>query len=257
MSRVFEYQGITYSVISERLRTVRTGDNREYGPNAVPSEYGTTLLIPEQVKNEKGKYYRVTEIGRYSFYGCKNITSAFIPSSIEIIHKYGLAALTKCTSLTFGENSKLKIIEEGGLYDLYESRSIEFTSNCIKSIDDYGLGFSFLMKTLILPSSIKFIGNKTLGGLRGVAAIYYCGIHDQSTNIFRTRDTVQPQTNTSASIYVSSRYLGGDTFAGRAVTGIDDSHCQAQSDICYDICLTIKKSQHLRYSLVVYIFIVS
>ena len=242
MVKTFAFNGIIYSVISERFRTVRTGNNSETGPNAVLSSYNQPLDIPNQVKDSAGRYYRITEIGSYSFYKCLGITSVSLPASIEIIRIRGLSGLQKCRSLTFEQNSRLKIIEEQGLYDFYLIESLVFTSNCLRSIGNIGITFAFALKTLVIPSSVKYIGRSGIGGMKTMQKVYYCGSKDQEANIFQTSSQLT-QMNPSFEVYVSSKYKG-DTFAGRTIKGRDDSVCEQKTDICSDMCITIKKSKH-------------
>lgn len=248
MSRKFTYNNIVYSIISERFRTVRTGNNTNSSPNAVPSNFGPTLNIPEQVKDEQGKYYRVTEIGKYSFNYCLSITSVFVPSSVEIIRTFGLAQLRYCNTLTFGENSRLRIVESYGLYDFYLIESLVFTSNCLVSIDHHGIMFAFKLKSLIFPPSLNTINARALAGMQVIENIYYCGTNEPNADVFVRDADTQPQINSSVEIYVSSKYKG-TTFGGRTIKGIDDSHCQPQTDICSDICLTMKKTQNYHFFL--------
>ena len=58
----FEYKGITYSFIPhKRIPRVSTGtlDKSKWQANAVPSNYGPELVIPEQVEYN-GRFYIVT-----------------------------------------------------------------------------------------------------------------------------------------------------------------------------------------------------
>ena len=177
------------------------------------------------------------------------------PDLVEVIREWGLSAIQNCLNLTFGENSRLKIIEERGILDLYKAESLTFTSNCLMSIGHHGIKYAFVLKSLTLPSSIKSIESQTFGGLREIKTFYYCGAKDQNADIFSSGSSTQPQINATMEVYVSSKYQGGQTFAGKEIKGIDDSKCEAQTDSCSEICLTIKKAQHLHYSLFVFILV--
>ena len=228
---VFTYNGILFSVINEDLKTVRTGNNSNTGPNAVGSDYGPDLNIPTHAIKENGKKYLVTEIGSFSFNTCRGVKSAYVPSTVRIIRKRGFAAMTNCVSLKFGEFSQLKTIEAEGLYDLYALESLTFTSNCITTVGKAVMMFASKIKTLTLPSSLININTLAFGGMIGLQTFYYCGSAEQSNAIFNTYVPSNPQTNASAEIYVTSRYKG-TMLGNRSIKGVDDKHCQSQFTIC-------------------------
>ena len=89
----YEGQTLTYTVIDEDAKTVRTkaGDYLTSG-NHVSRE----LVIPSQIVDGDEKY-NVTEIGEYSFSYCRTLTSVIIPNSVTEI---GQAAFSGCLSLT-------------------------------------------------------------------------------------------------------------------------------------------------------------
>ena len=68
----FQYKEINYTILDRKRRTVGTGNYSDNGPIAVISNFGPNLNIPEQVPDENGNYYRVTEIGHLSFENCIN-----------------------------------------------------------------------------------------------------------------------------------------------------------------------------------------
>ena len=76
----FIYDGIWYTILSSRKRTVGTGNYTNKEPNAVNSDFGDKLIIPEEVVTPNGVYFRVTEIGPSSFYGCSPV--------IQVVHTF-------------------------------------------------------------------------------------------------------------------------------------------------------------------------
>lgn len=245
MPRIFEDDGIVYSLINQRVRTVQTGNNSTIGSNAISSNSPQKLVIPGQVKDENGRFYRVTEIGRYSFYDNNYITSVYLPSSIEIIRRYGLAGMKNCIEMAFGDNSRLRIVEDHGLYDLYGLQSLKLTSNCLVSFGFAALAFAFKLESLTLPSSIKYIGGSGIGGLTAIKTLYYCGTKDLNSNSIETGGDL-PVTNSSLEVYVSSKYQGS-TFVKRSIKGVDDSHCTPKIYICYDIYKTYMKTRYISF----------
>ena len=73
----FSVDGIYYNITSETDLTVEV--------TSAIDEYSGDVTIPAIVKHD-GKTFRVTTIGMYAFYGCANLTSVVIPSSVTTIN---------------------------------------------------------------------------------------------------------------------------------------------------------------------------
>ena len=83
----FSVDGIYYNITSETDLTVEV--------TSAIDEYSGDVTIPAIVKHD-GKTFRVTTIGMYAFYGCANLTSVVIPSSVTTINDL---AFSSCSGL--------------------------------------------------------------------------------------------------------------------------------------------------------------
>ena len=93
----YEGQTLTYTIISEADKTVKTkdGSNTMAGTFAGNSVTGA-LILPEKVQYNSSEY-TLTEIGYHAFYECSGLTSIEIPNSVTTI---GIKAFIYCTGLT-------------------------------------------------------------------------------------------------------------------------------------------------------------
>ncbi len=93
LARDFEYNGITYSINDENLKTcyTKSGSVVQAG-NTVEGD----IIIPS-VASDGENEYTVIAIGRYGFSECVNLTSITMPESVTRINEY---AFNGCAGLT-------------------------------------------------------------------------------------------------------------------------------------------------------------
>ena len=60
--------------------------------------YSGDIVVPENVKAKDGNVYKITAFGEKCFYGCTDLTSIKIPSSVTSL---GQGCFQYCSSLTF------------------------------------------------------------------------------------------------------------------------------------------------------------
>ena len=90
-----EIGGIYYNFSNGEATVTYKGDN-----GATANTYSGDVVIPETVTFE-GVVYKVTCIGAYAFYNCKELTSVIIPDGVTSIgDAEGGYTFYKCTSLT-------------------------------------------------------------------------------------------------------------------------------------------------------------
>ena len=69
-----------------------TGTGEATGPNALSASFSGVIDILPFV-NIGDQRYRVTEIGKYSFFGCSAATGVKIPSTIIVIRTYAFSSM--------------------------------------------------------------------------------------------------------------------------------------------------------------------
>lgn len=133
----------------------------------------------------------LTYIGEYTFNACESLTAVEIPASVTEI---GLDAFAKCIqliSVTFEENSALKITGTGVFYgckaltsielpaslvtlgtgtfhDCRELSSVTFDANsALQAIGDKAFLGNYALTSINIPASVKFIGDE---------AFHYCSL---------------------------------------------------------------------------------
>ncbi len=185
----FEVDGIYYNIISSEDLTVEvTHRGDEY--QSYSNEYTGEVLIPEKVAYN-GDTYSVTSIGDGAFYGCSNLMSVNIPSSVTSIGKAafydtewwngqleGLVYMD-CFLLGYkGENPSgnmeikegTKIIGNWAFYNCRNLTSITFPN----SVTNIGEGAFFDcsgLTSIIIPNSITNIKSCTFYACSSLANV--------------------------------------------------------------------------------------
>ena len=254
----FSFESITYTILSQRgIRTVSTGtlETTPGIPNAVSSDFGPNLVIPEQVQHD-GKFYVVTEIGPYSFDRCLNISFVYIPSSIEIIRTFGLARLRNCINITFAPNSRLRTIEVQGFYDSYQITSLIFTSNCLKTIGNSAFAYSKKLEMLVIPSSVRKVDKYAIAGLSEINDLYYCSSIPPDEDVFYCNSN-EFQTNSSLRIHVTESYKS-ETFGTRNINDRNTGdYCVEKTTICSFINNTCSKKRDIITNVFMFIILLT
>ena len=62
--------------------------------------YSGDIVVPESVKAKDGNVYKITAFGEKCFYGCTDLTSIKIPSSVTSLGQGCFQLCTKLTSIT-------------------------------------------------------------------------------------------------------------------------------------------------------------
>ncbi|MBO7229744.1 MAG: leucine-rich repeat protein, partial [Bacteroidales bacterium] len=101
--------GQTTFTIGELTYTVIGGGNNVSVKRAQNLTF-ENLVIPSQVEyvNNGNTYtYTVTKIEDDAFYYCQNLTSAYIPNTIEVLGNSAFQYCSNLESISFGEHSNL------------------------------------------------------------------------------------------------------------------------------------------------------
>ena len=178
ISSDFTYDGLIYSVLSERDKTVET---KQGVYSKAGNEVSGDVVIPDIVYDSNGDSYTVIQIGYYGFYNCEGIKSITLPSTLrtisseamknigatEIVVPAGVesigneafsgcpnltTAILECTEVITGDNvfdgcNALESVELKGVRSLSEGffsrcrklRDVRLPK-CLTSIEDYAFG---------------------------------------------------------------------------------------------------------------------
>lgn len=126
----FEEGGIYYNVLDSNARTVET-TYKNQNSSGYSSPYEGDIVIPSTVVHD-GISYTVTRVGSYTFSGCANVTSVFVPSTVQEIGQHSLSAFTTTKtaySSTVTYNSMLKHITIEEPSSLYKIGQYAFSSD--------------------------------------------------------------------------------------------------------------------------------
>lgn len=164
----FEVDGIYYNIISSEDLTVEVtyrGDELNSYSNS--NVYTGEVSIPEEVVYN-GDTYSVTSIGDGAFYGCSNLTSVNIPSSVKSV---GKAAFHN----TEWWNSQLDGLVYIDCYLLgYKGEktigNIEIKEGT-KVIGNFAFYNCSNLTSITIPNSVTNIGEGAFFGCRGLTSI--------------------------------------------------------------------------------------
>ena len=95
-------------------------------------KYAGDVVIPESVKAKDGNDYKVTAFGDKCFYGCSDLTSITIPSSVTSLGHWCFAVCVRLTSITIPSS--------------------------VTTVGDYCFGACNRLTSIALPSSVTSLG---------------------------------------------------------------------------------------------------
>ena len=253
-----QYNNIIFSYLDDRKRQLSTGTRQETTkPNALSDNYDADLNIPELVSTPRG-IYKVTEIGRCSFYKAEKLRYIFIPASVTAIRNSAFSGLQNLISFTFAKDSRLKIVEDNAFYDFYKVEELLFPGYCLQTMGSGSLAYSFLIKTLIFPASFKSFDSYALGGLSSITDLYYCSTSIIDNLKVFVSNSSSPQTNADLRIHVPIGYQSTN-FGGRQVTDNNvGDYCKNVEFVCDEMLylMTQTKSQFHKSLFFIFIMII-
>lgn len=170
----FSVDGIYYNITSETNLTVEV-TYQGTGYSSI-DEYSGDVTIPAIVKHD-GKTYRVTTIGMYAFYGCKNLISVVIPSSVTTINDL---AFTSCSGLKSIHipNSVIEIKQRAFQYCSSLS-SLTLPEKLSNVAYELCMGCSKL-ESIVIPEGATYIGE---GAFRGCSKLQSANFPESLTII--------------------------------------------------------------------------
>ena len=116
--------------------------------------YSGDIVVPESVKAKNGNIYKITAFGEKCFYGCTDLTSIKIPSSVTSLGQGCFQYCTKITSITIP--STVTYIGAGCFSHCTNLKSIELPSS-ITSLSKGCFGDCSGLTSIEIPSSVTSI----------------------------------------------------------------------------------------------------
>lgn len=162
----FEVDGIYYDILSVQDKTVEV-TYKEYSNGYPSSDYTGDVVIPEQVQYNE-ELYRVTSIGVYAFYDCKELTSVRISNSVTEILDDAFAMCNNLKTVILPEN--LSEISASMFYKCSSLISISIPANV-----DY-IGYRAFygcasLTSIQIPDDCSYIPNETFWGCESLTSI--------------------------------------------------------------------------------------
>lgn len=196
-----EVNGICYGLSdNEAYVTFRTDpDKRDFNQSG---DYSGDIVIPSVITYQD-KTYDVTEIGSVAFYGCTELTSITLPNSLKSIGFRAFGNCQKLTSITIPSNIEwlgnlvfencinLKTVTINSNRIISENRNSGLQKVFGEQVEQYVLGdevqsigdcafHSSSLTSIIIPNSLKAIGDEAFSGCRNLNNIY---LPDSLTNL--------------------------------------------------------------------------
>lgn len=141
--------GVSFEVIGG-LRYLIDSDTKTATLMANTEEkYSGDIVVPENVKAKDGNVYKITAFGEKCFYGCTDLTSIKIPSSVTSLGQGCFQLCTKLTSITI------------------PSSVTSLGDNCFNGCSS--------LKTITLPSSITSMIGGCFGNCNKLESFYFKG----------------------------------------------------------------------------------
>ncbi|MDE6548875.1 MAG: leucine-rich repeat protein, partial [Muribaculaceae bacterium] len=164
----FEYDGLTYTIISVEDKTCRTKegtivDNQYVGGNS----FEGALTIPATVSD--GTYeYTVTEIGTYGFANCTTLTSVSIPASVTAIPE---SAFNGCSGLqTVALPESLTSISVNAFLGCSALTAITLPET-LTSLGHGAFTNCSSLESIVIPESLTMLDNQVFSGCSSLKKI--------------------------------------------------------------------------------------
>ena len=162
---------IRYTLLNAEQKTIQAGtDELNVDSNAVAGDFNPQLVFPETILINN-QFYVLTKISICAFRKSARIEAAFLPPTVIELSTRAFDITINLKHISFGYNSQLQIINNGGLYGT-------------------------ALKTLTIPKSLTICGANCLGGNFNLEKIYYCGDYQFTEEDFK-------YTNSGLEIYLS------------------------------------------------------
>ena len=159
-------------------------DSPIVNPNKIPSLLDRSI---EEITYED--LYGVTDIGKFSFYGCTELKGVSIPSSINYIANGAFGGCTglesvSCRSIaswcdiTFGDADSNPLQYANNLYINNQLVVSLVIPDTVRQIKDYAFCGASCLTSVTIPESVTSIGNYAFQNCNNLVSIYYTGTQE-------------------------------------------------------------------------------
>ena len=192
---------------------------------------GDKIVIPESVKAKDGNDYKITALGDQCFYGCGDLTSITIPSSVTSL---GDGCFSNCSGLTsITIPSSVTSLGNSCFYDCSALTSVTIPSS-VTSLGDECFKYCSGLTSITIPSSVTSLGLGCFSGCSGLTSITI----PSSVTLLGNSCFIACRGLTSITIPSSVTSLGNNCFAGcSGLTSITiPSSVTSLGEFCFDGC---------------------
>lgn len=189
---------LTWSLSAGHLTISGTGEMTDYTESNMAPWYTTATEITKITVSEG-----VTEIGSLAFYGCTNLKSVSLPTTLVTIDARAFMDCVNLTNLSFPVG--LETIGEAAFQNCTSLRDIRFPEG-LKKIDNYAFFRCYGLTSVNVPASVSYFGSVVFAYCKNLTqATIQCSLQRIPDGTFygceKLTSVVLPETASSAGEY--------------------------------------------------------
>lgn len=194
----FNFEGIKYTIISEKDKTVKTAEGGNYRDDYPGNRVEGDLILPPYV-NYNGEKYTLVEIGYNGFCLNMHLYGVSLPGTIKKISQGAFYNCYAITNITIPDS--VEEIGDKAFADIYCLEKIDLGSG-LQSIGRNAFSGARYLESVVIPNSVKYIGKGAFLNCEVLSSIKF-NAENCSSNLFdfyRSDQGIFSPTVTSVSI---------------------------------------------------------